>query len=200
MSSLRKDILYGLFIVVPLASLFWIIDISVDVITGPFSQLLGIHLNTMNGLLLSFSLVWGIGFLARQIISKSIFPKLDAVMVKLPLIRVVYRSLRHIAGVLLKKKHRFLATVFIEYPSSGIWSMGFLTNAKVKCMVNTQNQTIIQQPVAVFIPSTPNPTNGIFVFIDQSNVHHSPMTVEDGIKCLMSAGMITPNLQQEVSL
>ena len=121
------------------------------------------------------------------------FQKIEAFIFKVPLVRVIYRSIRQIVSILLKKKQRFLATVFVEYPSEGIWSMGFLTNDNVECMTNTTGDQLIQHPVAVFIPSTPNPTNGIFVFVDESKIQQSTMTVEDGIKCLMSAGMITPN-------
>ena len=193
MNAVRKDFLYGLLIVFPLASIFWLIDLSVKVLTGPLSQLLGFQLNNMNGVVLSVIILWGIGFLARQVVNRSIFPKIEALIIKVPFISLVYRSIRQIAAILIKKKQRFLATVFVEYPSKGIWSMGFLTNDQVDCLKNRSGMRLISNPVAVFIPSTPNPTNGIFVFVDESQVEQSHMSVEDGIKCLMSAGMITPD-------
>jgi uncharacterized membrane protein len=175
-----------------LASIFWLVDLSVNVLTGPLSQLLGIELKNVNGLVLSLAILWMIGFLARQVVNRSIFPKIEAIIVKLPLIRVVYQSLRQIANVLMKRQQRFLATVFVQYPSAGIWSLGFLTNDHVECLMGEHGQQMLANPVAVFIPSTPNPTNGIFVFVNESDVVQSSMSVEDGIKCLMSAGMITP--------
>ncbi len=192
MLSVRKDFMYGLFIVFPLASIFWLVDLSVNVLTGPLSQLLGIELKNVNGLVLSLAILWTIGFLARQVVNRSIFPKIEAIIVKLPFVRVVYQSLRQIANVLMKRQQRFLATVFVQYPSPGIWSLGFLTNDHVQCLTGEHDQQILANPVAVFIPSTPNPTNGIFVFVNESDVVQSSMSVEDGIKCLMSAGMITP--------
>ena len=193
MNAVRKDFLYGLLIVFPLASIFWLIDLSVKVLTGPLSQLLGFQLNNMNGVVLSVLILWGIGFLARQVVNRSIFPKIEALIIKVPFISLVYRSIRQIAAILIKKKQRFLATVFVEYPSKGIWSMGFLTNDQVDCLKNRSGMRLLSNPVAVFIPSTPNPTNGIFVFVDESQIEQSHMSVEDGIKCLMSAGMITPD-------
>ena len=142
--------------------------------------------------MLSLALLWSIGFFSRQMVSRSLFPKIEAVIVKLPFIRVIYQSIRQIARVLINRKQRFLATVFVQYPSPGIWSLGFLTNDNVQCMSNKNGASFINQPVAVFIPSTPNPTNGIFVFVNESDVVQSDMSIEDGIKCLMSAGMITP--------
>lgn len=195
MKTIRKDFIFGIVIVVPLASIFWLIDLSVQALTGPMSQLAGFQLNNLNGILLSLGVVWFIGFIARLIVNRSIFPKIEALIVKVPIISLVYRSLRQIASILVKEKQRFLATVFVEYPSKGIWSMGFLTNDHVTCMVNKNGNRLISNAVAVFIPSTPNPMNGMFVFVDESQIEQTQMTVEDGIKCLMSAGMITPEIK-----
>lgn len=194
MTTIRRDFLYGLLIVFPLASIFWLIELSVNVLTGPLSQLLGFQLNNINGIVLSLVMLRTIGFIVRQIISRSIFPKIEALIIKIPFLRLIYQSMRQIASVLLKRKQRFLATVFIEYPSKGIWSLGFLTNDQVDCLKNRAGNRLLGKPVAVFIPSTPNPTNGVFVFVDESQIEQSVMSVEDGIKCLMSAGMITPEL------
>ena len=128
----------------------------------------------------------------RVIIGRSIFSKIESIIIKVPGLRMVYQSIRQIASVVINKKQRFLATVWVEYPSPGIWSLGFLTNDAVGDLKTAQGSTIVKNPVAVFIPSTPNPTNGIFVFIEESKIKSSKMSVEDGIKCLMSAGMITP--------
>ena len=75
MTSFRNNFFYGLIIVFPLASIIWLINLSIDVLTGPLSQLLGFELNNLNGLILSLMMLWGIGFLSRQIVSRSIFPK-----------------------------------------------------------------------------------------------------------------------------
>jgi len=194
MKTIQRDFLYGLFIVFPLASIFWLVELSINVLTGPLSQLLGFQLNNINGIVLSLVILWTIGFIVRQIINRSIFPKIEALIMKIPFLRLIYQSLRQIASVLLKRKQRFLATVFVEYPSKGIWSLGFLTNDQVDCLKNRMGSRLLGKPVAVFIPSTPNPTNGVFVFVDESQIEQSAMSVEDGIKCLMSAGMITPEL------
>ena len=194
MKTIQRDFLYGLFIVFPLASIFWLVELSINVLTGPLSQLLGFQLNNINGIVLSLVMLWTIGFIVRQIINRSIFPKIEALIMKVPFLRLIYQSLRQIASVVLQRKQRFLATVFVEYPTKGIWSLGFLTNDQVDCLKNRMGSRLLGKPVAVFIPSTPNPTNGVFVFVDESQIEQSAMSVEDGIKCLMSAGMITPKL------
>ena len=185
----------GLVIVIPLASILWLIDVSIIVLTGPLSQLFGFKLNTFNGVVFSVLVLWGIGALVRQVVNRSLFPKIEAFIIKVPLVSIVYRSLRQIASLVLKRRQQFLSTVFVEYPSKGIWSLGFITNENVQCLKDDENNLLVDSPVAVFIPSTPNPTNGIFVFVDEKQIQYSKMSVEEGIKCLMSAGMITLSLE-----
>jgi uncharacterized membrane protein len=192
MISIRKHFLIGFLVILPLASLLWLIDVAIQLLTGPIAQLFGIQLTGSLGVVVSVLVIWAVGALVHNMISRSIFAKLEALIIRVPILRVVYHAMRQIAGVVMNKKQRFLATVFIEYPSKGIWSLGFLTNDHVPAMKTTQGMTLVQKPVAVFIPSTPNPTNGIFVFVNAADIHQSNMSVEDGIKCLMSAGMITP--------
>ena len=192
MNILKKDFIYGCLVVIPLASIIWLLDLSIKIVTDPVSKLIGFQLNNLNGLLISLFILWLIGFLCRQFVNRSIFPKFESFIIRLPLISIIYRSMKQIAQIILNRQHKFISTVFIEYPSKGIWSLGFITNQHANCINHEQNSSLIDQPVSVFIPSTPNPANGVFVFVSKSQVVPGNMSVEDGIKCLMSAGMITP--------
>ena len=194
MNNFRKDFIYGCLVVIPLASIIWVIDISVKILTDPVSKLIGFQLNNLNGLIISISLLWVIGFLCRKFVSRSIFPKFEAMIIRLPIISILYRSMKQIARFILNKHHKFISTVFIEYPSKGNWSLGFITNRQIDPIYDQNKGQILENPVTVFIPSTPNPANGVFVFVEKNTLVSSNMSVEDGIKCLMSAGMITPNL------
>jgi len=192
MNSIRKDLLFGFVVIFPIAAALWILDFSIKVLTGPISQLFGVQLTGLLGGAISLLFIWFVGRIIRIIIGRSIFSKIESIIIKVPGLRIIYQSIRQIASVIINKKQRFLATVWVEYPSPGIWSLGFLTNDNVGNLKTANGSTVVKNPVAVFIPSTPNPTNGIFVFIEESKIKSSKMSVEDGIKCLMSAGMITP--------
>ena len=64
--------------------------------------------------------------------------------------------MKQIAHIILNRKHKFISTVFIEYPTKGIWSLGFITNQKVACLTNETDKQLLNDPVSVFVPSTPN--------------------------------------------
>jgi uncharacterized membrane protein len=76
----------------------------------------------------------------------------------------------------------------IEYPRSGVWTVGFLTGRSIDQI----GQTVGQSLVNVFVPTTPNPTSGFLLFLPESDVHRLPMTVEEGIKLVISAGIVLP--------
>jgi uncharacterized membrane protein len=75
-----------------------------------------------------------------------------------------------------------------EYPRKGIWVLGFVTGqTKGEVQAMTKNDT-----VNVFLPTTPNPTSGFLLFIPKSDVTYMDMSVEEGIKMIVSGGIITP--------
>ena len=67
--------------------------------------------------------------------------------------------------------------------------MGFLTGStKGEVQKITKNET-----VNVFLPTTPNPTSGFLLFIPKRDVRPLKMSVDEGIKMIISAGIITPS-------
>ena len=82
----------------------------------------------------------------------------------------------------------FKEVVMFEYPRKGTWAMGFVTGAtKGEVQSKTKKDTI-----NVFIPTTPNPTSGFLLFIPQNDLIYMDMSVEEGIKMIVSGGILTP--------
>ena len=77
----------------------------------------------------------------------------------------------------------------LEYPSRGIWAIGFITGQTRGEVQNLTDETVYN----VFIPATPNPTSGFLLFIPERDIHHLDMTVEEGIKLVISGGIVTPD-------
>ena len=78
--------------------------------------------------------------------------------------------------------------VLLEYPRKGIWILGFVstdTEGEVKDIVK-------KDMVNVFIPTTPNPTSGFLIFVPREDVVELEMSVEDGIKFVISGGIVSP--------
>ena len=80
-----------------------------------------------------------------------------------------------------------------EYPRKGVWSIGFLTGATAgEVQYRTQEET-----VNVFLPTTPNPTSGFFLMVPTEDVFVLDMSVDDGLKMIIPAGVVMPKEQKE---
>ena len=118
----------------------------------------------------------------------------EKILSKMPVLRNIYSGLKQLfETILTQKSNSFREVVLIEYPRSGIWAMGFLTG-DTKGEVNRKTKN---QMVNIFLPTTPNPTSGFLLFVPKKDVIRLTMTVEEGIKMIISAGIITPSKKKQ---
>ena len=87
----------------------------------------------------------------------------------------------------------FREVILLEYPRKRIWAMGFLTgDTEGEVQRLTKNSMI-----NIFLPTTPNPTSGFLLFVPAKDVLRLSMSVEEGIKMIISAGILTPSERQK---
>lgn len=130
-------------------------------------------------------LIFFIGLFVSNVVGKRLFRLLEVVMERVPLINTIYTSSRQIMQTLtLPGKGNFKKVVLIEYPKKDSWTLAFVTGySKSKKG---------EQYVHIFVPTTPNPTSGFMLFLSEKNIRPSNMTVEEGLKTLISGGMVAP--------
>ena len=108
---------------------------------------------------------------------------------RMPVIRSVYGAVKQIIETVLKQQsNAFREVVLFEYPRRGSWAIGFITG---QTQGEVQNLTT-DDVVNVFLPTTPNPTSGYLLFIPKKELVILDMTVEEGIKMVVSGGIVTP--------
>ncbi|MFT7571252.1 MAG: putative membrane protein [Paracoccaceae bacterium] len=108
---------------------------------------------------------------------------------RMPVIRSVYAAVKQIIETILKQQsNAFREVVLFEYPRRGSWAIGFITG---QTQGEVQNLTT-DDVVNVFLPTTPNPTSGYLLFIPKKELVILEMTVEEGIKMVVSGGIVTP--------
>ena len=134
-----------------------------------------------------------IGWAANIIFLRRLFGFGERIFVKVPMIGKIYSVTKEIGSAFLGQgKTFFKRVVLIEYPRKGVYSIGFSTGAGKGEIKNTIGTDL----VSVFIPTTPNPTSGIFLLVPKGDVKFLDMSVEDGLKIVVSSGTITPELKQ----
>lgn len=141
------------------------------------------------GLLIVITALITIGFFATGFLGRMFVRMSDALVEQMPVVRSIYGAIKQILEtVFAAQTDAFRQVVLVEYPRRGIWSIGFVTSST---QGEVQNRTS-DEVVNVFVPTTPNPTSGYLLFIPRRDLVVLSMTVEDGIKLVVSGGIVTP--------
>jgi uncharacterized membrane protein len=141
------------------------------------------------GLLLALAGLTLIGALTAGMLGRAVNSLFEGVLNRLPVIRSLYGAIKQIMEtVLANKSSAFRECVLIEYPRRGIWTLGFITG---KTRGEVQEKTA-EEVINVFVPTTPNPTSGFLLFVPEKDIIRLRMPVEDGLKLVVSGGIVTP--------
>ncbi len=124
------------------------------------------------------------GYLGRLFVLLS-----ERIMARMPVVRGIYGAAKQIfETVLAKQSNTFREVVLIEWPRPGMWTIGFVTvqpEGEIRDHVGADT-------VAVYVPTTPNPTSGYLMFVRRRDLLTLPMTVEEGVKYVLSGGIVSP--------
>ena len=130
-----------------------------------------------------------IGAFAAGLLGRWILRTGERVLAQMPIIRTLYSGTKQILETILKNQNEaFRQVALIEYPRPGLWAVAFVTS-------NTQQEIarrLETEHVNVFLPTTPNPTSGFLLFVPRKDLVVLDMTVEEAVKMVISAGIVTP--------
>ena len=196
MSKIRRYFASGLLITIPVfVTLYLIYTVArfIDNIWGKFVNIyflkhFGFSVPGV-GLVLGIITVFAIGFVATNFIGKRIFKSVEGWFLKFPLIKQIYPAMRQIVDSFMSKESpAFKKVVLVEYPSKGIWSVGFLTSDGCREL----NEKTGRRLLHVFLANSPTPVTGFLILVPIENVKILDMAVEDGIKLIVSGGIVKP--------
>jgi uncharacterized membrane protein len=141
------------------------------------------------GVAIFFLVILLVGVFATNVIGKRMISIGERILARIPLVNKIYAAVQQISSAFLGSKSSIFSTVvLIEYPRKGVYSLGFVTSV---AKGEVQHKTA-QQVVGVFVPTTPNPTSGLLVFIPEGDLIRLDMSPEDGLKLVISGGVFTP--------
>lgn len=155
-----------------------------------FAQIIvGIIVYSVAILILYFFIVF-MGLLIAKLINKEKIKYFEKIFLKIPLAKPIYSTLKQIRDlVLVQNGSSFKKVVLAEYPRKGIYSLGFLTSKKNNF---TKKISDNDEYLNIFIPTSPNPTSGMFIVVNRKDIIEMDMKIEDAIKLIISGGAITP--------
>ena len=205
--NLRNNFFKGILISVPVFITFYVAWILIKFFDNKVTPVLGPlipqHLNPSNylpfeipgiGLLTVFIFFAIIGFLTTGLFGRIFSSLVEKILSKIPVLRNIYSGLKQLFETILSKRsNSFREVILLEYPRKGIWAMGFLTgDTEGEVQRLTKNSMI-----NIFLPTTPNPTSGFLLFVPAKDVLRLSMSVEEAIKMIISAGILTPSERQK---
>ena len=198
-TRLRNYFLAGILVTAPISITFWLIWKVIGFIDSRVTPLIPPQWNPESylpfgvpgfGLIIAVLVLIAIGILATGIAGRMTTALSDLMVARVPVARSIYSWTKQVfETVLSQRKSAFNEVVMLEYPSRGVWAIGFITGRTVGEIQDLTDQVVYN----VFIPATPNPTSGFLLFIPENDIHHLDMTVEEGIKLVISGGIVTPN-------
>ena len=189
---IERQFLAGLAVLLPIGLTLYIVWILFNLVSKGFSPLLiripflremPIVMLRVIGLLITLVIIWIIGLVATNIVGRKVLKLPEALLLKAPLVNRIYQIMRQIIQTIIVSKTALRQVVLVEYPRKGVYAVAFVTNI---------HEEKGKKKYSLIIPTTPNPTTGFFAIVPEEEVFPLKMTVEEGMKLIVSAGIITP--------
>ncbi|MGB0844577.1 MAG: DUF502 domain-containing protein [Alphaproteobacteria bacterium] len=145
------------------------------------------------GLIVVFLALVIIGFLTANLVGRMTIGFFERILARVPVISNIYKTVKQIFDtVLASRSSSFRKVVLIEYPRKGVWAIAFLAGETAAIVKEGMNEDV----VSVFLPTTPNPTSGFFLLIPRNDVRELDMTIEEGVKMVVSSGIVVPENEE----
>lgn len=189
---LRTRMVSGLLILIPLAITLFILNLFFSSFTAfvrPVMQLwvdtLPEYVLTMIALIFAVLLIYFVGLITNHIVGRRMIQWGENLLLRLPLVKSIYSASKQVVDTFSSStKAAFKAVVLVEFPRRGSMALGFITGT----ILNPEGKTLYR----VFVATTPNPTSGFLILLPEHEVHFTDISVEDGVKMIVSGGMLAP--------
>ena len=204
-ASLRKYLVAGLLVWLPLAITIWVLGQVLDVVNGVFGSMLSalalVVPYSWRDSLLSLQNVPGLGavILASGLLATGVFvanifgqwllTQWDRLMSHIPIVKSIYSSVKQVSDTLFSSSgNAFREAVLVQYPRAGSWTIAFVTGAPSGEVA----RHLENEHVSIYVPTTPNPTSGFFLIVPRADVKPLHMTVDEALKYIISMGTVAP--------
>jgi uncharacterized membrane protein len=204
LARLRGYFMAGVLVTAPITITAWLTITIINFVDNRVERLIPQHYNPETylpvslpglGLIAVVLFLVMVGMFATNFLGLFFVRIGEGILDRLPVVRSLYGATKQIfETVFANQSEAFREVVMVEYPRKGMWVIGFLTGrSKGEVQDKTDGDT-----VNIFVPTTPNPTSGFLLFVPAKDVTKLNMSVEEGIKLVVSAGIVTPDTVEKL--
>ncbi|MGX5733495.1 DUF502 domain-containing protein [Bosea thiooxidans] len=203
-TRLRRYFLTGLVIAAPLAitaSVTWWFINLIDGLVKPLIPTTYLPDSYLPypvpgiGLIIALVGLTLLGFLTANLVGRSLINAGEAILHRMPVVRGLYKSVKQVFETIFSQTGTSFRKVgMVQFPQPGMWSIVFIAQEAAPEIAGRlpDGQEPGDQQVGVFLPCTPNPTTGFFFYLPRREIVELSISIEDGAKLIMSAGLIQP--------
>ena len=194
---MKKYFITGLLIWIPLVITIWVLKLVVDVLDQSLLLLpvgwqtenwLGIHIPGL-GTLLTLLIIFVTGVFATNFFGAQLVELWHEILHRIPVVNSIYSSVKQISDTLFSSSGQaFRKALLVQWPSPGMWTIGFLTGTPGGGVA----EHLPPDCLAVYVPTTPNPTGGYFIIVERRHVIELEMSVDQALKYIISMGVVPP--------
>jgi uncharacterized membrane protein len=195
--SLRRYLMAGLLIWLPVIATILVVRFIVQLMDQLLlvlptqlrpDTLLGFHIPGF-GVLMAVVVLLLTGLLVTNFIGRTLVGLWEEVLHRIPFVRAIYGGVKSFSETILSNSgNSFKKVLLVQYPRTGIWSLGFQTNADLP---EISHRTGAEQ-ICVFVPTTPNPTSGFIMMLPRAEIIELDMTVDAAMKMIVTLGVVMP--------
>jgi len=197
LADIRNKLLTGVVVAVPMIVTFKVLQLAygfIDGIGAPFlSKMIGKEIPGL-GFLVTVLLLIFLGYMATNVLGQRLIDWAERQLLRIPLVATIYTGVKQVIDSFksFNNMANFKRVVYVEYPSPGCKLIGFVTG-------QYYDQRLQQEMVSVVIPTAPNPMTGLVIVVEASHVIESELNLEEAMKLIVSAGLVSPKRKTAVS-
>ena len=206
MKNLRKYIVAGLLVWLPLAVTYLLLNAAVNIMDGLLDRMLrilpaeyhpeailGVQIPGL-GVVVTFLLLLVTGILAANFVGRAFVGGWESLLDRIPFVRSIYSAAKNFAEIVFSdSSNAFKNVLLVEYPRKGIYSLAFQTSNDLGEVQGRTGEEVI----GCFVPTTPNPTSGFIIVVPRKDVQVLDMEVDEALKMIISLGVVVPTWRAE---
>lgn len=185
--QVRSSVITGILLIIPLFVTILIIIQLFQWIDSALPGILGIKMPPGIGILITLIIAYIAGIAAKNYFGKKFISLGNNIISSIPFLSKIYLTIQQVVDMVsINKKQVFQRAVLVEFPLPGTYAIGFVTSE-----ANTVfSLKVSQKLIAVFVPTTPNPTSGFLLYLPEQDIVDANISVEAAVKLVVSGGLL----------
>lgn len=204
-AKIRNYFFTGILVTLPAAITIYLAVVFINYIDSNVTKFIPLEYNPKTylpygipglGVIILMALFILIGMFATGFLGRFFIRMWEKLLVSTPIISSIYNTLKQIFETFCSSsaKNSFREVVLVQYPRKGLWTVAFVTGSPTQEIKTLAGQ---DKMLSIYVPTTPNPTSGFLIFLPESEVQKLDISVEEGLKFVISVGIVLPVSKKE---